>query len=101
MLTMELEDSYHRLQPVHFIHNSALRAFDRARNELVKAQKQRQNSEIGFESENFGEEGGSPPRPNPVPTNTRSAANTAQDGLRGTHVAKFFDPTGASGLHCR
>jgi hypothetical protein len=37
-------------------HTSAERAFHRAHNELVKAQKQRQNSEIGFESKNYGEE---------------------------------------------
>ena len=35
---------------------SADRAFHRAHNELVKAKKQRPNSEIGFESQNFGEE---------------------------------------------
>ena len=35
---------------------SADRAFHRAHNELVKAKKQRPNSEIGFESQNFGEQ---------------------------------------------
>jgi hypothetical protein len=35
---------------------SADRAFHRAHNELVKAKKQRSNSEIGFESQNFGQE---------------------------------------------
>jgi hypothetical protein len=40
---------------------SADRAFHRAHNELVKAKKQRPNSEIGFESQNFGEEAHSVP----------------------------------------
>ena len=35
---------------------SADRAFHRAHNELVKAKKQRSNSEIGFESQNFGQQ---------------------------------------------
>ena len=49
---------------------SADRAFHRAHNELVKAKKQRSNSEIGFESQNFGQDvhpvplNPKPPRPN-------------------------------------
>ncbi len=35
---------------------SAERAFHKAHNELVKTKKQRKNSEIGFEPQNFGEE---------------------------------------------
>jgi hypothetical protein len=46
---------------------SADRAFHRAHNELVKAKKQRPNSEIGFESQNFGEEA-HPSAPEPAPT---------------------------------
>ena len=45
---------------------SADRAFHRAHNELVKAKKQRSNSEIGFESQNFGEEA-HPTVPEPAP----------------------------------
>ena len=47
---------------------SADRAFHRAHNELVKAKKQRPNSEIGFESQNFGEEAHPVPQePAPAP----------------------------------
>ena len=46
-------------------HTSAERAFHKAHNELVKAKKQRQNSEIGFESQNFGEEVPTPPQSAP------------------------------------
>ena len=46
-------------------HTSAERAFHRAHNELVKAKKQRQNSEIGFEPQNFGEEVPTPSEPAP------------------------------------
>jgi hypothetical protein len=44
-------------------HTSAERAFHRAHNELVKKKKQRQNSEIGFEPQNFGEEVPPPSEP--------------------------------------
>jgi hypothetical protein len=56
-------------------HTSAERAFHKAHNELVKAKKQRQNSEIGFESQNFGEEVPSPsePAPETPPKQTKSA----------------------------
>ena len=62
-------------------HTSAERAFHRAHNELVKAQKQRQNSEIGFESKNFGEEVPSPsqsaPEAPPKQPETDSAVPTS------------------------
>ncbi len=57
---------------------SAERAFHRAHNELIKAKKQRQNSEIGFEPQTFGEE---VPPPNEAefetPPEQRKAASTA------------------------
>jgi hypothetical protein len=47
---------------------SAQRDFYKAHNELVKTQKQRLNSEIGFESQSFGEEAGAEnPEPDPTP----------------------------------
>jgi hypothetical protein len=46
---------------------SAERAFHKAHNELVKAKKQRQNSEIGFESQNFGQEVPAEPETQPEP----------------------------------
>ncbi len=42
-------------------HTSAERAFHKAHNELLKAKKQRQNSEFGFEPQTFGEQVQPPP----------------------------------------
>ena len=69
---------------------TADRAFHRAHNELVKAKKQRQNSEIGFESQNFGEDFPRPPQeppsasPEPPKTSpaTPISSNSTADRLR-------------------
>ena len=75
---------------------SADRAFHRAHNELVKAKKQRSNSEIGFESQNFGQE------VHPVPAGARSSpARTAETGPGDPHFVEFPVRTPPSDLHCR
>ena len=53
---------------------SAQRAFHRAHNELIKAKKQRQNSEIGFVSQNFGEEAPSQSEPQSEPPSQQTEA---------------------------
>jgi len=58
---------------------SAERAFHKAHNELVKTKKQRPNSEIGFESQNFGQElqpvEAAPQKPENVPENPPKPAS--------------------------
>jgi len=69
---------------------TAERAFHRAHNELVKAKKQRQNSEIGFESQNFGEDFPRPPQepvsapsePSKSAPPTPNSSNSTADRLR-------------------
>jgi len=54
---------------------SADRAFHKAHNELVKTQKERSNSKIGFEPQAFGEELGTPPpQPERTPRDPRKNA---------------------------
>ena len=71
---------------------SADRAFHRAHNELVKAKKQRPNSEIGFESQNFGEEAHPVPAqpettPAPVPPEPPKPAPVIPISSRPTFTA--------------
>ena len=79
---------------------SADRAFHRAHNELVKAKKQRSNSEFGFESQNFGEEAHpvpaepettpapAPPKPAPV---IPISSNSRSERPRPTFTAEEMD----------
>ena len=78
---------------------SADRAFHRAHNELVKAKKQRSNSEIGFESQNFGEEAQPvPAQPETAPAETPKPApvipissNSRSERPRPTFTAEEMD----------
>ena len=60
---------------------SAERTFHRAHNELVKAQKERKKSEIGFESQKVAEAAVEPSRTNPTTRagNTETASDDAPD----------------------
>jgi len=78
---------------------SADRAFHRAHNELVKAKKQRTNSEIGFESQNL-EQGvhAAPQEPAPAPPEPPKAApvvpissNSPSERPRPTFTAEEMD----------
>jgi hypothetical protein len=80
-------------------HTSAERAFHRAHNELVKTKKQRLNSQIGFEPQNFGQQVPEPSdsqpeapgkQPKAVPVVPISPNSPAQPG-RPTFTADELD----------